>query len=54
MDITDEEVDAFLRDLRASGSVNMVGASKDLQEEFGFTRREATTRLRKWTESYNG
>ena len=47
-----ELVYEFLDDLRESGTVNMFGATWDLQEEFGFDRPMAKELLSDWMAQY--
>lgn len=49
---TEEEVYAYLEELRESGEVNMFGATPYLMDQFGFDRREAKTVLIDWMNSY--
>lgn len=42
----------FLDQLRASGLVNMFGATSDLMDEFGLEIREARAILAEWMQSY--
>ena len=44
----------FLEDLRDSGSINMMGAPRELQYEFGLDRAEAREVFSKWCESLKG
>jgi hypothetical protein len=46
-----EEYFEFLEDLRDSGSINMMGAPRELQYEFGLDRAEAREVFSKWCES---
>ena len=41
----------FLEDLRDSGSMNMMGAPRELQQEFDLDRAEAREVFSKWCES---
>jgi len=47
-----ELVYEFLDDLRELGTVNMFGATLDLQEEFGFDRPMAKELLSDWMAQY--
>ena len=47
-----ELVYEFLDDLRESGTVNMFGATLDLQEEFGFDRAMSRELLSDWMAQY--
>jgi len=47
-----ELVYEFLDDLRELGTVNMFGATLDLQEEFGFDRPMAKELLLDWMAQY--
>jgi len=46
------EVFEFLMDLRDSGVVNMLGATRYLVQEFGFTHAVAREWLVYWMENY--
>ena len=46
-----QEYFEFLEDLRDSGSINMMGAPRELQYEFGLDRSEAREVFSKWSES---
>ena len=46
-----QEYFEFLEDLRDSGSMNMMGAPRELQDEFGLDRAEAREVFSKWCES---
>ena len=46
-----QEYFEFLEDLRDSGSINMMGAPRELQYEFGLDRAEARDVFSKWCES---
>lgn len=48
-----DEVYAFLYELRDSGVTNMLGAGSYLEEEFGFSRKEAGDWLVKWMKSFD-
>ena len=43
----------FLNQLRDMGTVNMFGATLDLQEEFGFDRPTARALLKDWMSNYD-
>ena len=43
----------FLDDLRESAQINMMGAGKELREEFGFTKFEARKVLSYWMETFS-
>lgn len=49
--VTDEHLE-YLDDLRESGVTNMFGAGSYLSEEFGLSRKEATTVLMYWMKSF--
>ena len=44
----------FLNDLRESGSMNMMGAPRELQYEFDLNKAEAREIFSKWCESLKG
>ena len=46
------EVFAYLETLRESGRTNMYGAGQFLEDEFGFTVRQAREYLTAWMASY--
>ena len=46
-----QEYFEFLEDLRDSGSMNMMGAPRELQNAFGLDRAEAREVFSKWCES---
>lgn len=46
------EIFAYLEELRESGETNMFGAAPYLENEFGMTRNESKTWLRRWMDSY--
>jgi len=48
-----ELVYEFLNQLRDMGTVNMFGATLDLQEEFGFDRPTARALLKDWMSNYD-
>ena len=51
-DETDQqEVFDYLTEIRDGGSINMMGASTYLQDEFGFDRRTARAALMDWMKS---
>ena len=45
-----DEMFRFLNQLRASGSINMFGASPVLEEMYDMSRKEARTVLSQWME----
>ena len=47
-----EEYFKVLDDLRASGTINMFGAPKVLQDMFGLTKAEAFEIFTAWTEEF--
>ena len=47
-----EIVYEFLDELRESGTVNMFGASSDLQDEFGFDKSTCRSLLSDWMNQY--
>jgi len=47
-----EIVYEFLDELRKSGTVNMFGASSDLQDEFGFDKSTCRSLLSDWMRDY--
>ena len=47
-----ELVYEFLDELRESGTVNMFGASSDLQDEFGFDKSTCRSLLSDWMNQY--
>jgi hypothetical protein len=47
-----EIVYEFLDELRESGTVNMFGASSDLQDEFGFDKATCRSLLSDWMRDY--
>ena len=49
-----QEYFEFLEDLRDSGSMNRMGAPRELQHEFGLDRAEAREVFSKWCESLKG
>ena len=53
MDITQDQVNIFLDNLRESGVTNMFGAGSYIQEEFGVTKYDAQRFLIKWMETFN-
>jgi len=44
----------FLDDLRSGGTMNMMGAPRELQYEFGLDKAEARKVFQLWTEQFNG
>ena len=51
MDMTEEKYFEFLTELRAGGTMNMMGAPRELQHEFGLDRAEAREVFQKWCDS---
>jgi len=49
-----DEISTFLVKLRDSGKTNMYGAGIYLENEFGFTKREAQDVLMLWMRTYKG
>ena len=49
-----EEYFVFLNLLRGNGSINMMGAPRELEYEFGLDRAEAREVFSKWCESLKG
>ena len=47
-----EEYFDILEDLRKSGKINMFGAPKWLENNFGLTNEQARLVFMKWTESF--
>jgi len=43
----------FLDALRESGTINMFGAPKVLQDEFGLSKGESFEIFKAWTEKFN-
>lgn len=52
MDITQDQVNIFLDNLRESGVTNMFGAGSYIQEEFGVTKYDAQRFLIKWMQTF--
>ncbi len=52
MDITQDQVNIFLDNLRESGVTNMFGAGSYIQEEFGITKYDAQRFLIKWMQTF--
>ena len=52
MDITQDQVNVFLDNLRESGVTNMFGAGSYIQEEFGVTKYDANRFLTKWMDTF--
>ena len=52
MDITQDQVNIFLDNLRESGVTNMFGAGSYIQEEFGVTKYDAQRFLIKWMQKF--
>ena len=44
----------FLTELRDGGTMNMMGAPRELQHEFGLDKTEAREVFSKWRESLKG
>ena len=44
----------FLNELRESGQINMFGAPRVLQDEFGLEKREAREIVSAWMEQFAG
>jgi hypothetical protein len=49
---TPAQIDAYLRELRDSGEINMWGAAPYLMDEFGMDRMEARDALLAWIASF--
>jgi len=49
-----QEYFEFLTDLRDGGTINMMGAPRELQHEFGLSRVEAREVFTKWCDSLKG
>ena len=49
-----QEYFEFLIDLRDGGTINMAGAPRELQYEFGLSKVEAREVFNKWYESLKG
>ena len=49
-----QEYFKFLTDLRDGGTINMMGAPRELEYEFGLGRAEAREVFSKWCESLKG
>ena len=47
-----KEMFTFLDDLREEGSINMFGAPRVLQQEFGLTKAESFEVFTAWTEQF--
>jgi hypothetical protein len=43
----------FLDALREGGTINMFGAPRELQEEFGISKEESFEIFQAWTEKFN-
>jgi hypothetical protein len=54
MDMTEEKYFEFLTELRAGGTINMMGAPRELQHEFGLDKTEARKVFSKWCKSLEG
>ena len=52
MDISQDQVNVFLDNLRESGVTNMFGAGSYIQEEFGVTKYDAQRFLIKWMQTF--
>tara|TARA_Y100000593_G_scaffold27028_1_gene53827 strand:+ start:2522 stop:2719 length:198 start_codon:yes stop_codon:yes gene_type:complete len=48
-----EEYFEVLENLRSSGKINMFGAPRWLQDNFGLDRKQAQLVFTKWTETFN-
>jgi hypothetical protein len=46
-----DEYFEFLNDLREGGTINMMGAPRELQYEFGLDKAEARNVFKLWTET---
>ena len=44
----------YLDKLRESGTINMMGAPRELQNDFGMDKIEARKIFQLWTEQFNG
>ena len=44
----------YLDELRESGTINMMGAPRELQNDFGMDKIEARKIFQLWTEQFNG
>ena len=44
----------YLDNLRQSGTINMMGAPRELQNDFGMDKIEARKIFQLWTEQFNG
>jgi hypothetical protein len=49
-----EDYFSYLDALRATGSINMFGAPKYLEEAFGLSKEEAREIFFAWTENFRG
>mgnify|MGYP001391715125 CR=1 FL=1 len=49
-----EDFFVFLDILRDSGQMNMFGAPRELQNEFGLSKADARAVFTKWTETFKG
>jgi len=47
-----EEYFDILENLRQSGKINMFGAPRWLENQFGLTKNQARLVFKKWTETY--
>ena len=52
MDITQDQVNIFLDNLRESGVTNMFGATPYIQKRFGVTKYDANRFLVNWMETF--
>lgn len=52
MGLLTDEYREFLNDLRDSGTINMFGAPRELQAEFGLDKQEARAIFKEWTEEF--
>ncbi len=50
--VSQETVDTFLKDLRDSGRINMMGAAPYVAKAFGLTATEARKMTVAWMESF--
>tara|TARA_R100000458_G_scaffold26873_1_gene24364 strand:+ start:1651 stop:1872 length:222 start_codon:yes stop_codon:yes gene_type:complete len=53
MDISQDQVNVFLDNLRESGATNMFGAGSYIQQAFGVTKYDANRFLTKWMDTFN-
>jgi len=52
-DVDQVEIFRFLKELRDSGEMNMMGAPRELQREFGLSKSEARKTFFAWTKSFD-